>query len=783
MILLEQVPTLDGDLSKVEQSPLFSSNASILVAAIALIVVIGIILLIYMTIARQRNKSAGETIFISGKDTAKYNRILLLYNTLDNLPPTRKYLNRLRREFEMIAPGDGRFAKEKATWITLLTWGGGLLAGILVLLLKPTLYMLIIVLFTVYIISQEAVNIIVSKNELMLMEQFLKFLSRFRYHYLITNAVDEAISDAMAEVPHLMQLHARQLLIVLQSEADKIDEALLIYKNAVSNLFLKQFLAICVTTMQNGDLKVDGTSLCLTNVKDLRVDIEIEIRKRKDISASFSGSSLVICLPVYTLQFISNWGVSSISSLQGFYYGTLGSLAMLACFVITVAVYSYVNQLKETHHQRPSDHYVLKTVCRWKIVERFTKNYWNKNYGNKLRVDKILRRTGSNLKPEHFLVRSLLVGFAAFVASCVIFVLSNVSVKDFTDTDFTEIASEATSGTEEQTVIMMFLTKYYYDYFKNEDLLLLYNETNGTNITQYTEEFETWFNQLLQDKFEEGGALLTEEDALPLLQQYNQVNSASTMLYTSLFGTTGVPEYNEADLENKKAFKQMYDMIELAADEDPLYNTIGMYEIVQKHVLNKYKRYNGTYFHWYFFALAIIAGVIAYNVPMFLLRVREEDLQITMQNEVLQYHSIILLLIYFENVNALTILDWMNIFAEIFEASISRCITEFTMDERKALQKLYDDEPFEEFQRIVENLMMVDDVGVLQAFNELSATRKSNQETRSQDNKNVIASRASRAEILQMIPLAAVAGGYLCIPMIVEALSMMSNIVNEISAM
>lgn len=176
-------------------------------------------------------------------------------------------------------------------------------------------------------------------------------------------------------------------------------------------------------------------------------------------------------------------------------------------------------------------------------------------------------------------------------------------------------------------------------------------------------------------------------------------------------------------------------------------------------------------------------AAVAYNVPMILLKAKEEELQVSMQEEVVQDYSIILLLVYFEDVNALTILEWLNLFSSIFSTSISRCITEFTMDEQAALQHLYDSEPYEPFQRIVENLMMVDDVGVLQAFNELSATRKSNQETRSQDNKNVIASRVSQANIVMMLPLSSVAGGYMIIPVIVEAFTEMTNLVKQISAM
>lgn len=777
------VPNVDGDLSQIQQKALFSSTLSKEILLLVIVLLVVAVYLVYSTISKQRNKYAGESIFLANKGKAKFNRILLLYNTLDNLPPTKKYLNRLRREFEMVAPGDERFAKERATWITLFTWGGGALATILVLLLKPTLYMFFIVMFTVYIVSQEAVNTIVEKNEMTLMTQFLQFLSRFRYHYLIDNTVDDAIMDSIAEVPHLMQLHAKLILSVLQSDSQKIDEELLRYKNAISNLYLKQFLAICVTTMQNGDQKVDGQSLCLTNVKDLRVDVEIEIRKRKDIKAGFGGAVILVAVPVYTLQAISNWGVSTISSLQSFYYGTMGSVMMMGAFVVTIATYAKINQMRETHHQQASEHYVLRAVCEWKLVKKFTTNYWNVNYGKKLRLEKLLKRTGSNLHAEQFLVQSILCGFAAFFAALVILLASNVSTRDYINTDYSSIASEATSGTEEQLIIVMMLTKYYYDFYRDQDILELYKQATGQNVDKYTEDVQTWFNSQLEQHFSEGGAQLSEEDTIALIQQYNQINSASTMMYTKLFGTTGVPVYDENDIESKKAFNQMKKLIESAAEKEPLYNTTGLYELVEKYTYNKYTAYHNTYFHWWFYLIAVIALVVVYNVPMFLMRSKEEELQVIMQDEVIQYHAIILLLIYFENVNALTILEWMNIFSEVFTTSIARCITDFTMNEQDALQKLYDSEPYEPFQRIVENLMMVDDVGVLQAFNELSATRKSNQESRSQDNKNIIAKRAEKAGMLMQAPLWYVALGYLVGPMIIEAFKQMANMVSEISTM
>lgn len=783
MILLENyVPSLEGDLSKVTPQTIFSSTTAQIILLIVLISILFAVLVLYRTIAKQRNKNAGESIFLSsGNGKATFNRILLIYNTLESLPPTKKFLNRLKIEFEMVAPGDERFAKEHATWITLFTWGGGFIAGVLTLILKPTAYMLLVVVFTVYVVAQEAVSIIVEKNELELMKQFTYFMSRFRYHYLIDNDVADAIYDAMAEVPHLMQLHAKLMLSVLQSDSAHIDEALLQYKSSISNVFLKQFLAICITTQQNGDKKQDGQSLCLTNIKDLRVDVDIEIRNRDDIRAGFAGASAMIVAPIYAMQAIANWGVSTISSLQTFYYGTVGTLVTLLCFGITIAVYSYVNQMKETHHTQPNEHYMLKRICQLRLIKKFTTNYWNVNYGKKLRLEKLLKRTGSSLKAEHFLIQSFALAFAAFLAIQVVFIASNKTTKEYTDTNYTAVAGEETSGTEEQMLMIMMLTKYYYEQYKNQDILALYAQETGQTAKSVTDDVQAWFYSRLESEFLGTREPLSEDAAIDLIHQYNQVNSASTMLYTQLFGTVGVPAEDPNNVDSVKAYKQMREIVAAVAEEDPLYDTTGMYDVVEKYTLSKWKTYNSTYYHWWFFLLSVGIAIVVYNLPYLMMHLKEKELQERMQEEVIQYYSIILLLIYFENVNALTILEWMNIFSELFTTSISTCIIEFPKNEQAALQKLYDTEPFEPFQRIVENLMMVDDVGVLQAFNELAATRKSNQETRSQDNKNSTAAKSSRAQMLMIVPLMTIAIGYLVAPMLVASFKQMGALIDQMS--
>ena len=115
------------------------------------------------------------------------------------------------------------------------------------------------------------------------------------------------------------------------------------------------------------------------------------------------------------------------------------------------------------------------------------------------------------------------------------------------------------------------------------------------------------------------------------------------------------------------------------------------------------------------------------------------------------------------------ILDWMCMFSRIFKSSIQTCICEYTLDEEYALDHLAEEEPFEPFRRLVENLKMCDRVGVETAFNGLSAERKNFQENRKLDNEIILENKVTIAEFLALTPAYGVVVGYITVPYILAA--------------
>ncbi len=78
-----------------------------------------------------------------------------------------------------------------------------------------------------------------------------------------------------------------------------------------------------------------------------------------------------------------------------------------------------------------------------------------------------------------------------------------------------------------------------------------------------------------------------------------------------------------------------------------------------------------------------------------------------MMDEVIQFESVILILMQIERMTVEEILDWMHMFSRIFRTSLQSCICHFPLDDEDALDQLIEDEPYEPFRRLIENLRYV----------------------------------------------------------------------------
>lgn len=94
------------------------------------------------------------------------------------------------------------------------------------------------------------------------------------------------------------------------------------------------------------------------------------------------------------------------------------------------------------------------------------------------------------------------------------------------------------------------------------------------------------------------------------------------------------------------------------------------------------------------------------------------------EEEILQYRTILLLLSRVPHMNVEVLLEWMERFGYYFRPVLTECIDQYGSTEEAALEELKAKQDFPDFGRLVEDLAAADRVGVKEAFRDLVIQRE-----------------------------------------------------------
>ena len=122
----------------------------------------------------------------------------------------RKYMNKIRRRIEMLELTDDWTISRITMRYTYIYIGVSFIL-LLVLLLSTNLYSVLISVFTVYVLHNQIIKMMVDKLDNKLLRQFETFLVNVRHHYHEHGMVDEAIYDSTGECGYEMSLHAGRM--------------------------------------------------------------------------------------------------------------------------------------------------------------------------------------------------------------------------------------------------------------------------------------------------------------------------------------------------------------------------------------------------------------------------------------------------------------------------------------------------------------------------------------------------------------------------------------------
>ena len=193
-------------------------------------------------------------------------------------------------------------------------------------------------------------------------------------------------------------------------------------------------------------------------------------------------------------------------------------------------------------------------------------------------------------------------------------------------------------------------------------------------------------------------------------------------------------------------------------------------------IYTKLQTINSEYIKWFEVLLAIVFAIVAYMSPIWLLHFQLKMRQLEMEDEVMQFHTIILMLMRIERVNVEIILEWLERYSNIFKEPITKCLNNYESGAWQALEELKEDVTYVEFIRIIESLQAaVEKIPIEKAFDELDTERAYYQEKRKESNERLISKKGMIGKAIGFAPMVALFIGYLVIPLVGIGLMSMTS--------
>lgn len=228
--------------------------------------------------------------------------------------------------------------------------------------------------------------------------------------------------------------------------------------------------------------------------------------------------------------------------------------------------------------------------------------------------------------------------------------------------------------------------------------------------------------------------------------------------------------------KNKNVTKEQLEM----EFTDPVTGKADADEVAR--VYNKIQSVKNSYIKFWEVLTSFILAFIAYYAPSVMLFIRNKIREMEKENEIMQFQSIILMLMYIDRIDVQTILEWLCRFSYAFKEPISTCLNNYEAGAYEALEDLKEAVPYKDFQRIVEQLQSaVERIPIRDAFDELETERAFFYERRKEGNERLIKKKTTIGKVLGFTPMVLLIGGYLVAPLMIVSIMQMMNYFTKMS--
>jgi hypothetical protein len=201
-------------------------------------------------------------------------------------------------------------------------------------------------------------------------------------------------------------------------------------------------------------------------------------------------------------------------------------------------------------------------------------------------------------------------------------------------------------------------------------------------------------------------------------------------------------------------------------------------------IYEKLQTVNSEYMKWFEILIAFVIALLGYMAPMWILHFQVIIRQLEMEDEVMQFQTIILMLMRIERVNVEIILEWLERYSNIFKEPITKCVNNYEAGAWQALEDMKSEIAYQPLIRIVESLQAaVEKIPIKDAFDELDSERDYYREKRKESNERLIKRKAMIGKGIGFAPMVCMFVGYLIIPLVFIGLTSMSSSFSSMSNM
>lgn len=205
---------------------------------------------------------------------------------------------------------------------------------------------------------------------------------------------------------------------------------------------------------------------------------------------------------------------------------------------------------------------------------------------------------------------------------------------------------------------------------------------------------------------------------------------------------------------------------------------------VSEQIYNELKIINNESFKWFELLMACVFAWMGYQFPIWLLVFQKILRKLEMENEIMQFQTIITMLMKIKRVSVEIILEWLERYSNIFREPITKCVNNYEAGAWEALEELKNDVSFAQLIRLVESMQAaVEKIPIEKAFEELDNERDYYQAKREESNNRLISRKGLIGKVVGFAPMICVFVGYLIVPLVFIGFSSMTQSFSTMSTM